>query len=60
MRQIMNKLIQVDFGEGKYTEVIKESANWILETTEQLKVESLVVLKVKGGKHKVIIYYRYI
>lgn len=56
----MNKLIQVDFGEGKYADVIKESANWILSSTEQLKVESLVVLKVKGGKHKVVIYYRYI
>mgnify|MGYP003437557218 FL=1 len=56
----MNKLIQVDFGEGKYVDVIKESAKWILETTEHLKVESLVVLKVKGGKYKVIIYYRHI
>lgn len=56
----MNKLIQVDFGEGKYADVIKESANWILSSIEHLKVESLVVLKIKGGKYKIVIYYRYI
>jgi hypothetical protein len=56
----MNKLIQVDFGEGKYADVIAESANWILNSIKDLKIESLVVLKVKGGKHKVVIYYRYI
>lgn len=54
----MNKLLDVYFGEGKYEDLIKEATNWILEANDVV-VNAMVVMKVKGGKYKINISFRY-